>query len=234
MLAELACGRRAELATVLLVREDALTLYGFTDPAARELFVALQTVAGVGPRVALATLAVLSPTELRRALSGGDTTMLTRVPGVGRKGAERMIIESAAGSPPPDQPRPPGAPPCSPRPPAPARSRGRAQVVEALVGLGFAGRQAEHAVAAVTAAEPTDGAAGAGTRRTPDRAPSIPPARCVPRCITSARPLSPPDRRDITDVPDQPDGLDPAWASSAGIGNDGQARAAVAPVIVLL
>lgn len=166
VLAELSVGQQAELATVLLVREDSLTLYGFTDPASRELFVLLQTVAGIGPRVALATLAVLSPTELRHALSTSDTTMLTRVPGIGRKGAERMIIELG------DRVTPTGpttAPttssPASPGPGAAVAAgpdRGRARVVDALVGLGFAARQAEQAVTTVTSDDDTDAASPAG------------------------------------------------------------------------
>jgi len=161
VLAQLSCGHQADLATVLLVREDSLTLYGFTDPASRELFVLLQTVAGIGPRVALATLAVLSPTDLRHALSTSDTAMLTRVPGIGRKGAERMIIElgdrvtptTAAG---PTHTRPTDAAAISADPTgagAGSPDPGRAQVVDALIGLGFAARQAEQAVTTVTSSD---------------------------------------------------------------------------------
>ena len=86
-------GSQARLATALVVREDSLTLFGFADTEERELFTLLQTVGGVGPRLALATLAVLDPDALRRALADGDATALTRVPGIGRKGAERMVLE---------------------------------------------------------------------------------------------------------------------------------------------
>jgi holliday junction DNA helicase RuvA len=144
-LATLRRGEQARLATSLVVREDSLTLYGFADSAARELFVLLQTVSGVGPRLALAMLAVLDPDTLRTALAGGDIAMLTRVPGIGRKGAERLIVElrdkvgvlaPASGAPAPG-----------------ARAGGavRTQVAEALIGLGFATRQAEQAVDAVLA-----------------------------------------------------------------------------------
>ena len=75
------------------MREDSLTLFGFADAQERERFVLLQTVSGVGPRLALATLAVLDPDALRRALADGDATALTRGPGIGRKGAERMVLE---------------------------------------------------------------------------------------------------------------------------------------------
>ncbi len=88
-----AAASRRRLATALVVREDSLTLFGFADNDERELFGLLQTVSGIGPRIALATLAVLDPDALRRALVDGDLTTLTRVPGIGRKGAERLALE---------------------------------------------------------------------------------------------------------------------------------------------
>jgi Holliday junction DNA helicase RuvA len=150
-LATLRRGEQTRLATSLVVREDSLTLYGFVDAAARELFVLLQTVSGVGPRLALAMLAVLEPDTLRTALAQGDLAVLTRVPGIGRKGAERLVVElrdrvgvlapAASGS------------------ATQGGSAMRTQVTEALVGLGFAARQAELAVDAVLAEadpEPAD------------------------------------------------------------------------------
>ncbi|OQO94932.1 Holliday junction branch migration protein RuvA [Saccharomonospora piscinae] len=138
-LATLRRGTEAQLHTALVVREDALTLFGFAGAEARELFGLLQTVSGIGPRLALAALAVLEPEKLCAALSDGNVTVLTQVPGIGRKGAERLIIElrdkvAALGG--------------EPEPSAPAGAAGavRADVVEALVGLGFAARQAEQAV----------------------------------------------------------------------------------------
>ena len=92
-LATLRTGTEAVLATALVVREDSLTLYGFADAEARDLFGLLQTVSGIGPRIAMATLAVLEPAQLRAALADGNVTVLTQVPGIGRKGAERLIIE---------------------------------------------------------------------------------------------------------------------------------------------
>ena len=92
-LARLRRGEQGRMATSLVVREDSLTLFGFADAEERDLFTLLQTVSGVGPRLALATLAVLDPDALRRALADGDATALTRVPGIGRKGAERMVLE---------------------------------------------------------------------------------------------------------------------------------------------
>lgn len=136
-LAILARGSEASLATSLVVREDSLTLFGFADTDARDLFGLLQTVSGIGPRLALAMLAVLEPDQLRNALADGDIAMLTQVPGIGRKGAERLIIElrDKVGA-------------LSPAAAAPVSSGGRVRgsVVEALVGLGFAAKQAEQAV----------------------------------------------------------------------------------------
>lgn len=142
-LATLRRGEPARLETTLVVREDALTLYGFTDAAARELFGLLQTVSGVGPRLALATLAVLAPDALRAALAEGNTAALTQVPGIGRKGAERLVVElrdkvgGLAGA-----------------VSGPAAGNGgpvRTQVAEALTGLGFSARNAEQAIEAVLA-----------------------------------------------------------------------------------
>lgn len=138
-LATLRRGEEASLATSLVVREDSLTLFGFPDAEARELFRLLQTVSGIGPRLALAALAVLEPAQLRNALADSNIAMLTQVPGIGRKGAERLIIElrdkvtalpSAAGS------------ALGSGQPAGVRS----SVIEALVGLGFPAKQAEQAV----------------------------------------------------------------------------------------
>ena len=149
-LATLRRGEQVRLETSLVVREDSLTLYGFADVAARELFVLLQTVSGVGPRLALAMLAVLEPDTLRSALAEGDLTVLTQVPGIGRKGAERLVVElrdkvgvlvPASGS------VVGGGGPL------------RTQVTEALVGLGFAARQAEQTVDGVLAER--DGGDGA-------------------------------------------------------------------------
>ena len=139
-LARLRRGEQARMATSLVVREDSLTLFGFADAQERELFVLLQTVSGVGPRLALATLAVLDTDALRRALADGDATALTRVPGIGRKGAERMVLELR------DKVVAP-----APAPAALPAGGPREQVVEALVGLGFPARPAEQAVDVVLA-----------------------------------------------------------------------------------
>lgn len=141
-LAVLRRGEQARLATTLVVREDSMTLFGFTSADERELFLLLQTVSGIGPRIALATIAVLDPDTLRRALVDGDLTALTRVPGIGRKGAERLVLELR------DKVDAPGA-----APPAPPGAAGGPtdEVVEALVGLGFTAKAAEQAVATVLA-----------------------------------------------------------------------------------
>src|SRR6185437_5387990 len=83
----------ARLATSLVVREDSLTLYGFADDDGRALFELLQTANGVGPKLAQTMRAVHSPRELRRAIATSDYGSLTQVPGIGRKGAERIVIE---------------------------------------------------------------------------------------------------------------------------------------------
>ncbi|GAB3442295.1 Holliday junction branch migration protein RuvA [Actinophytocola sediminis] len=133
-LATMRTGEETQLSTALVVREDSLTLFGFADQAARDLFGLLQTVSGIGPRIALATLAVLDPDQLRAALAEGSHSVLTQVPGIGRKGAERMVIELRDKV---------GALPAA----APAATGAvRGSVVEALVGLGFPAKQAEQAV----------------------------------------------------------------------------------------
>lgn len=144
-------GEQARLHTTLVVREDSLTLFGFADLEARELFGQLQTVSGIGPRLALAALAVLEPEALRAAISEGQISTLTQVPGIGKKGAERLTLElrdkvvaDAAGT-------------ASTQAPAQQAAAMRSDVVEALVGLGFAAKQAEQAVDKVLAdGEPTD------------------------------------------------------------------------------
>ncbi|HMS76333.1 Holliday junction branch migration protein RuvA [Gordonia sp. (in: high G+C Gram-positive bacteria)] len=139
-------GVETTLLTTMIVREDSMTLYGFVDPDARSLFGLLQTVTGVGPRLAMATLAVLEPDALRRALADSDTKALMSVPGIGKRVAERLVVElrdkvdlpvgavgqgtDSAGGP------------------------LRGQVTEALVGLGFTVAAADKAVQSVLADNP--------------------------------------------------------------------------------
>ena len=86
-------GESARLSTSLIVREDSLTLYGFADDDERQLFELLQTANGVGPRLAQAVLAIHPPREVRRAVSMADLKALMQVPGIGKKGAERLVLE---------------------------------------------------------------------------------------------------------------------------------------------
>ncbi|NLG54995.1 MAG: Holliday junction branch migration protein RuvA [Rhodococcus sp.] len=138
-------GREARLVTTMIVREDSMTLYGFSDVDARELFSLLQTVTGVGPRLAMAVLSVLEPDALRRALADGDHAALTRVPGIGKRVAERLVVELR------DKVTISGAT-VTPLPgmTAPVRE----QIVEALAGLGFPAKSAEQATDAVLAETP--------------------------------------------------------------------------------
>src|SRR4029077_11325943 len=86
-------GETARVSTSLVVREDSLTLFGFGTDDERNVFELLQTATGVGPRLALAMLAVHSPDALRRAVSTEDLAALTMVPGIGKKGAQRIVLE---------------------------------------------------------------------------------------------------------------------------------------------
>ena len=86
-------GSQVTLFTTLVVREDSLTLFGFLSDEARSLFELVQTISGIGPKVALSILGALSPEDLGRAIATEDVTAIERVPGIGRKGAQRMILE---------------------------------------------------------------------------------------------------------------------------------------------
>jgi holliday junction DNA helicase RuvA len=151
-LAELRLGEPAQVATSLVVREDSLTLFGFASDDERNVFELLQTASGVGPRLALAMLAVHSPDALRRAVAAEDLGALTMVPGIGKKGAERIVLELR------DRLGPPGDS-GSPLPgtrPAARQPSWRDQVASGLVNLGWPARDAE---AAITALE-DEGVAG--------------------------------------------------------------------------
>lgn len=151
-LAALRVGEEATLATSLVVREDSLTLFGFADADEREVFEVLQTVSGVGPRLALAMLAVHRPDGLRTAVAAEDHTTLMRVPGIGKKGAQRICLELGDRLGPPS-----GGAPAAAAPVAPAGDARKDKVVEALVGLGYPVKLAGDAVDVVVA----DGAAEA-------------------------------------------------------------------------
>ncbi|WP_250446519.1 Holliday junction branch migration protein RuvA [Actinotalea sp. C106] len=144
-LAGLRLGHEGTLATTLVVREDSLTLFGFADADERDVFETLQTVSGVGPRLALAMLAVHTPDGLRRAVADEDLAALQRVPGIGRKGAQRIVLELADRLGRPGDVAEGGS---GTRAPLQQADR-RGEVVEALVGLGWNQRAAEDAVATV-------------------------------------------------------------------------------------
>lgn len=140
-------GAEVALATTLIVREEALTLYGFADEDERAVFDLVLTVSGVGPRIALAMLAVHTPDGLRRAVGGGDLAALTKVPGIGKKGAERIVLELRDKI---SLPTFGGGSATATAALRRAPADWTAQVRDALVGLGWSSRQAEDAVLAVT------------------------------------------------------------------------------------
>ncbi len=141
-IATLRVGEQATLPSTLVVREDSMTLFGFTDEDEKEMFTLLQTASGVGPKLAQAALAVLSPDALREAIAGDEVAMLTKVPGIGQKGAQKIIVElkDRVG------------------PVVGTRSRGavsgtsgawRDQVHQGLIGLGWSAKEADKAIDAV-------------------------------------------------------------------------------------
>lgn len=135
-------GHEVVVPTSMVVREDSMTLFGFADDDEKACFELVQTASGVGPKLAQAVLSVLTPDELRRAISGDDVKTLTKVPGIGQKGAQRIILELR------DRVGPsvgaPALPGTTPTPPW------RDQVVQGLVGLGWSSKDAEKATDAVT------------------------------------------------------------------------------------
>lgn len=138
-LATLRRGQSATLASSLVVREDSMTLFGFCDADERSLFELVQTASGVGPKLAQAMLAVLRPDDLRRAVGDEDVKTLTRVPGIGQKGAQRIILELK------DRIGSPGAAVAAPDQ-ASGAGAWRAQVHAGLVGLGWSAKEAENAI----------------------------------------------------------------------------------------
>jgi Holliday junction DNA helicase RuvA len=140
--ARLRPGDQATLATSLVVREDSLTLFGFETEDERELFEVLQTASGVGPKVAQAVLTVHTPDAVRRALATEDLTALTLVPGIGRKGAQRLVLElkDKVGLAGPSHPGTPGS--------------WRETLTDALTGLGWSSSQADEVVVGLAAEHP--------------------------------------------------------------------------------
>ena len=131
---ELHKGDEIELYTHLIVREDALTLYGFKTEEERKVFEILKSVTGIGPRIGLAALSVFSPNDLRRAVADQDTATLSRIPGVGKKVASRMLVELGDKL---------GLPAQLPEASAPSAGVVEAEVKAALIGLGWNETKAE-------------------------------------------------------------------------------------------
>ena len=152
-LATLRTGHEATLPTSMVVREDSLTLFGFLDDDEKSCFELVQTASGVGPKLAQAILAVLAPDELRTAVAHEDVKTLTQVPGIGQKGAQRIILElrDRLGAPMGAAPAHTGA--------VTSGAPWRDQVNQGLVGLGWSTREAERAV---------DEVAGQASGATPD------------------------------------------------------------------
>ena len=154
--AGLRVGEKATLHTHLVVREDSLTLFGFADEDERSAFVIAQSASGVGPKLALAIVSVLSPADLRLAITNADLARLTSVPGIGAKGAQRLVLElkdkvGLLGA---------GVPAPAGGPAAGEPEVWRAQVTEGLQGLGWSLRDAEAAadtVAPLVDEDPTIG-----------------------------------------------------------------------------
>jgi holliday junction DNA helicase RuvA len=142
-LADLRRGSEATLPTSMVVREDSLTLFGFADDDEKQMFELVQTASGVGPKLAQAMLAVHSPEVIRRAVASDDVKTLTTVPGIGQKGAQRIILElrDRIGAPGSLSERPVGAA---------AVGAWQSQVHGGLVGLGWSGKEADKAISAVS------------------------------------------------------------------------------------
>ena len=127
-------GQSISLHTSLVVREDSWTLFGFSNADAKNLFEQLQSVTGIGPKVASALLAVYQPEELRSAIAAQDNAALERVPGIGKKVASRIILELkdkfGGGY----------------RSKSSLSGPWRTQVIGALTGLGYSAKEAESAL----------------------------------------------------------------------------------------
>ena len=126
--------------TSMIVREDSMTLYGFESADERDVFTKLLSVSGIGPKIALAALAVLRPDDLRRAVRDQDLATLQRIPGVGKKSAQRMALEIG------DKLGTPAALPGVDAAPAPSEDAVASEVSAALVGLGWSEAQAAKAI----------------------------------------------------------------------------------------
>lgn len=145
-LGNLRLGEESTLTTTMIVREDSMTLYGFADADEREVFDVLLSVSGIGPRLALAILAVLEPEAIRRAVADGDGKAFTKVPGVGPKVAGRIVLELKG------KLIPTGAPVSAAKPAA--AMAWKDQVVAAMTSLGWNERDALKSIDAAIADDP--------------------------------------------------------------------------------
>jgi len=137
--AELRMGSEVDLHTALVVREDGWTLFGFADAEQCRMFEQVQTVSGIGPRIALGLVSVLGPEELRRAIDAEDLAALTQVPGIGKKGAQRIVLELKDKI----------APPSVSRPVVTGDLGWRTAVAAGLTSLGWNAKEADAAVDAL-------------------------------------------------------------------------------------
>ena len=138
--AALVDGTHTDIFTTLVVREDSLTLFGFDRANSRDFFELLQSVSGIGPKVAQSALSIYEPEELASAIASENSAALERIPGLGKKGAQRTVLElkdkvgdlarnQSAGS--------------------SSKSHWRTKLQSALIGLGFTARDAESTIDAV-------------------------------------------------------------------------------------
>lgn len=151
-LAQLARGEETFILTTMVVKEDSQTLYGFLDDSTREMFALLQTVSGLGPRLALAAQSVYTTEELAGAISSSDAKTLQKIPGVGKRMAERMVVDlkdKVAG-----YVSPGGSTHEVASPQVDLSGHIAEQVIEALTGLGFTEKMAEPAVSQVLSENP--------------------------------------------------------------------------------
>ena len=145
-------GAEANLFTTMVVREDSLTLFGFLDEQSRLLFELVQTVSGIGPKVAMSILSVLSPSDLATAIAQENVAGIERVPGIGRKGAQRLILELKGKL---NDLSPPGEK-------IKHQAPWREDLVSALVGLGYSSKEADGAISRVVSDISASGADPAG------------------------------------------------------------------------
>lgn len=134
-------GEHVQLITSMVIREDSWTVYGFLDADEKSVFELVQTVNGIGPRIALAVLAAMSPDDLRRAIASEDSKALTKVSGLGSKGAQRVILELRDRI---------GAPSGAVGMGSAPISGWQSSVHAGLTSLGWSGREADAAITEIT------------------------------------------------------------------------------------